>query len=86
MENLLDGQQKHWEHTYSEDPNLFGEEPGYAQKAAGLFRTGHKDNILDLGYGHTAETQSSSHKTGSQFARWITVRQEFKRWLERPRL
>lgn len=57
MKNVLDSQQKHWEKTYSEEPNLFGGEPSYAaQKAAALFKTEHKNNILELGCGHGRDT------------------------------
>jgi len=49
---ILDAQQQHWNKTYSEEPDFFGEEPSYpAQKAAEVFKKEGKRKILELGAG-----------------------------------
>jgi SAM-dependent methyltransferase len=49
---ILDSQQKHWNKTYLEESDFFGEEPSYpARKAAELFKTEDKSKILELGAG-----------------------------------
>lgn len=49
---ILDAQQQHWNKTYSEGTDFFGEEPSYpAQKAADVFKKEGKRRILELGAG-----------------------------------
>ena len=53
----LDAQRKHWEATFSDDPEKFGVEPSYpAQKAAEIFRNEGKTKILELGGGQGRDT------------------------------
>ena len=57
VKNMLDAQQQHWNKTYSEEPDFFGEEPSYpAQKAAEVFRAEGKSKILELGAGQGRDT------------------------------
>ena len=50
--SVLDAQQQHWNKTYREEPDFFGEEPSYAaQKAAEVFKKEGASKILDLGAG-----------------------------------
>ncbi len=49
---ILDGQNLHWEATFSSIPEMFGEEPSEpAVKAAALFSATGARNILELGSG-----------------------------------
>ncbi len=55
--HLLDGQQAHWESTFSRRPDLFGEEPGRAAvEAAALFRPAGMTHIVELGAGQGRDT------------------------------
>ena len=48
----LDAQQEHWDKTYSEEPDFFGEEPSWtARKAAEAFKREGKFRILEIGAG-----------------------------------
>lgn len=54
---VLDTQRQHWETTFSEEAEFFGEEPSYpAQKAAELFKKEGKTKILELGAGQGRDT------------------------------
>jgi SAM-dependent methyltransferase len=49
---ILDAQQDHWNKTYLEEPDFFGEEPSYpARKALEAFKLAGKRKILELGAG-----------------------------------
>ena len=49
---VLNSQQQHWNTTYSEEPDFFGETPSYpTQKAAEVFKKEGKRKILELGAG-----------------------------------
>jgi len=57
IKKILDAQQQHWNETYAEEPDFFGEEPSYpAQKAAEAFRKESKSRILELGAGQGRDT------------------------------
>jgi len=57
LKDILDAQEEFWERTFSETPNMFGEEPAYpARKAADLFKKEGKINILELGCGQGRDT------------------------------
>jgi len=48
----LNTQQQHWNKTYSEEPDFFGEEPSFAaRKAAEAFKKEGASKILELGAG-----------------------------------
>ncbi len=50
--DALDAQQKHWNDTYSEEPDFFGEEPSYpAKKTVEILRKENKTKVLELGAG-----------------------------------
>ncbi|MCL4429930.1 MAG: class I SAM-dependent methyltransferase [Chloroflexi bacterium] len=49
---VLNAQQKHWETTYNEEPDFFGEEPSYAaRKAVKMLKAENKSSVLELGAG-----------------------------------
>jgi ubiquinone/menaquinone biosynthesis C-methylase UbiE len=49
---MLDAQQQHWNDTYSEEPDFFGEEPSYpARKTAEMLKKENKTKVLELGAG-----------------------------------
>jgi ubiquinone/menaquinone biosynthesis C-methylase UbiE len=55
--NALNAQQGHWERTYGEAPDFFGEEPSYpAQEALKFFKKEGKTNLLELGGGQGRDT------------------------------
>ncbi|MGI8405871.1 MAG: methyltransferase domain-containing protein [Thermomicrobiales bacterium] len=57
MHDRRDSQQRHWEQTYTEKPEMFGEEPSVAARAAAeLFSHEGKTAILELGGGHGRDT------------------------------
>jgi len=57
MEDALNRQLEHWESTYSEEPNLYGEQPSFAaQTALQQFKTDGVREILELGCGHGRDT------------------------------
>jgi SAM-dependent methyltransferase len=57
MEDALNRQLEHWESTYSEEPNLYGELPSFAaEKAVQQFKADHIREILELGCGHGRDT------------------------------
>jgi SAM-dependent methyltransferase len=57
INEALNDQQKHWENTYSEEPEFFGETPSYpAQKALEIFKKEGKTNLLELGGGQGRDT------------------------------
>jgi SAM-dependent methyltransferase len=54
---VLDAQQKHWEQTFIEKPDMFGVEPSdSARKAAEIFKKEGKREILELGCGQGRDT------------------------------
>lgn len=54
---VLNAQNVHWEKTYNEHPEMFGEEPSEpAKKAAELFRKEGLTKILELGAGQGRDT------------------------------
>jgi len=54
---VLNRQNPHWERTYHEHPEMFGEEPSEpAIKAMKLFRREGKNKILELGAGQGRDT------------------------------
>ena len=54
---ILNVQQQHWNKTYSEAPDFFGEEPSFAaRKAAAEFKKQGKSKILELGAGQGRDT------------------------------
>ena len=56
-EDVLDGQNPHWEKTYTSNPKLFGEEPSEpARKAAELCNQEGMTHILELGGGQGRDT------------------------------
>jgi len=57
MNETLNDQQQHWENTFIENEDLFGEEPSEpARIAAELFRKGGQKKILELGGGQGRDT------------------------------
>ncbi len=54
---IRDGQRSHWESTYGQEPDLYGEDASYAaRKAAQRFREEGIRNILELGAGQGRDT------------------------------
>ena len=52
-----DAQRGHWETTYTDEPDKFGEEPSYAaRKAAEVFGSEGRTRILELGAGQGRDT------------------------------
>jgi SAM-dependent methyltransferase len=52
-----DSQQQHWQNTFSENPDLFGNHPSDpARKAAELFQREGKTRVLELGCGQGRDT------------------------------
>ena len=57
MKEVLNRQNPHWQQTYANNPEMFGEEPSEpALKAAELFKNEGKINILELGGGQGRDT------------------------------
>ena len=57
MRKALDTQKQHWEKTYSNEPDFFGEEPSYpAKRAIEIFRGESARVILELGGGQGRDT------------------------------
>lgn len=57
IKEVLDAQQKHWEQTFIEKPEMFGVEPSdSARKAAEIFKKEGKKEILELGCGQGRDT------------------------------
>ena len=57
MKEVLDRQNPHWEQTYADNPEMFGEGPSEsAQKAAELFKNEGKINIVEIGGGQGRDT------------------------------
>lgn len=53
----LDGQQRHWEKMYEENPDMFGKDPSYpALRAAEAFGQNGTKKILELGSGQGRDT------------------------------
>ena len=53
----LNGQSKHWQETFDNKPDMFGEEPSYAAiKSVTLFKEEGKTKILELGCGQGRDT------------------------------
>lgn len=54
---VLNAQNPHWERTYHEHPEMFGEEPSEpARKAVELFQREGKKKLLELGAGQGRDT------------------------------
>ncbi|MFD9129141.1 class I SAM-dependent methyltransferase [Kitasatospora sp. NPDC059571] len=52
-EELADVQRAHWQRTYTEHPEMYGEQPSEpAVRAAGVFRAAGAREVLELGAGH----------------------------------
>ena len=57
VRRVLDTQQPHWEETYLEEPDFFGQAPSFsAQKALERFKKEGKHSILELGAGQGRDT------------------------------
>ncbi len=57
VRSALDAQQPHWEETYLEEPDFFGQAPSFsAQKALERFKKEGKHSILELGAGQGRDT------------------------------
>lgn len=52
-QELANAQRRHWQHTYTAHPVMYGEQPSAAAvHAAGVFRTAGAQDVLELGAGH----------------------------------
>ncbi|MFN2361169.1 MAG: class I SAM-dependent methyltransferase, partial [Marinobacter sp.] len=57
MKDILDAQQRHWQETFVQKPEMFGADPSQpAQAAADLFEKEGKTKILELGGGQGRDT------------------------------
>jgi ubiquinone/menaquinone biosynthesis C-methylase UbiE len=57
VRNISDAQHELWEESFSEMPDMFGEEPSYpARQAADLFKKEYKVKVLELGGGQGRDT------------------------------
>ena len=57
MKEVLEPQRRHWENTFSEETDFFGDEPSYsARKAVEVFKKEGKTKILELGGGQGRDT------------------------------
>nr|WP_024127240.1 class I SAM-dependent methyltransferase [Streptomyces sp. F8]AHE39976.1 6-O-methylguanine DNA methyltransferase [Streptomyces sp. F8] len=52
-EGLAQAQRRHWQHTYTAHPGMYGEQPSTAAiHAAAVFRRAGASDVLELGAGH----------------------------------
>lgn len=57
MKDILDAQRQHWQKTFVQKPEMFGDEPSQpARAAAELFENEGKTKILELGGGQGRDT------------------------------
>ncbi|HEY5603253.1 MAG TPA: class I SAM-dependent methyltransferase [Gammaproteobacteria bacterium] len=57
MQDILDAQQQHWQHTFVQKPEMFGGEPSQSARAAAeLLKKDGKTKVLELGGGQGRDT------------------------------